>query len=161
MLNFSYANATGGNQFVSLPNDFIEMRNLYLDTNPEQPLNYLSPSTFTRNARTQESGKPINYTVLSTVIQLAPVPDANYTLNMLYYAAPTFLSDGTNTNAFMTTCPDLLLYGALSEAEPYLMNDARLAIWAGMYSRALDDLTRSDDGGEYSGNPMVMTVAKR
>lgn len=161
MLKLAYTSATGGDSTVGLPTDFIEMRNLYLDTNPEQPLNYLSPSTFTRNARTHESGKPNNYTILSDEIQLAPVPDTNYTVYMLYYAAPTFLSDSTSTNAFMTTCPDLLLYGSLSEAEPYLMNDARLAVWAGLYTRALDDLTKSDDGGEYSGNPMVMTLAKR
>jgi hypothetical protein len=161
MLKLAYTSATGGDSTVGLPTDFLEMRNLYLNTNPEQPLNYLSPSVFTRNARTQESGRPIQYTILADEIQLAPTPDTNYTVYMLYYAAPTFMSDSVSTNAFMSVCPDLLLYGSLSEAEPYLMNDNRLAVWAGLYARALSDLTTSDDQGEYSGNPMVMTLAKR
>lgn len=80
---------------------------------------------------------------------------------MLYYAAPTFLSDSVSTNAFLQNCPDLLLYGTLSEAEPYLMNDGRLQVWASLYQRSLSDITTSDDQGEYSGNPMVMTLAKR
>jgi len=54
-----------------------------------------------------------------------------------------------------------LLYGALGEAEPYLMNDNRLAIWGGLFQRGLDALTTSDDRGEYSGAPISMKVARR
>lgn len=161
MLKDAYTTCTGGDATVGLPTDFLEMRNLYLSTNPEQPLNYLSPSSFTRNARVTESGQPFYYTILSSEIQLAPTPDTNYQLNMLYYAAPTFLSDSVSTNAFLQNCPDLLLYGSLSEAEPYLMNDVRLQVWSSLYQRALSDITTSDDQGEYSGTPMVMTLAKR
>jgi len=108
-----------------------------------------------------ESGKPVAYTILSNEMQFAPVADSNYTLWILYYAAPAFLSDSVSTNVFTDVCPDLLLYGALTEAEPYLMNDARLQTWAAMFQRSMQDLTVSDEQAEYSGNPMVMTVQKR
>lgn len=161
MLKLSSTTMTGGDATVGLPSDFLQMRNLYLDGNPEIPIGYLAPSSFTRNARVTESGKPINYTILSEEMQFAPVADNNYTLWMLYYAAPTFLSDSTSTNTFTIVCPDLLLYGALTEAEPYLMNDTRIQTWAAMFQRSLQDLTVSDEQAEYSGNPMVMTVQKR
>jgi hypothetical protein len=32
--------------------------------------------------------------------------------------------------------PDMYLYATLMEAEPFLLNDARLKTWADMYDRA-------------------------
>ena len=54
MLKLSYTAMTGST--VGLPSDFLEMRNLYLETNPEQPLTYQTPSIFTRDGLAQESG---------------------------------------------------------------------------------------------------------
>jgi len=159
MLNLSFTAMTGST--VGLPNDFLEMRNLYLETNPEQPLTYQTPSIFTRDGKAQQSGQPSNYTVLSDEIQVSPAPNGTFNIYMLYYAAPAFLSDSNTSNVFMAQCPDLLLYGALGEAEPYLMNDNRLAIWGGLFQRGLDALTTSDDRGEYSGAPISMKVARR
>jgi hypothetical protein len=141
---------------VELPSDFLEVRDLVIVGNPPQPLNYSSPSAFTRNARSWESGKPLDYTVLANDFQLAPVPDAVYTVKMLYFAAPTFLSDSNTSNVFLANTPDVLLYGALLEAEPYLMNDARINTWGSMFDRALSSITRSDQQGQYSGVPLVI-----
>ena len=96
------------------------------------------------------------FTVLSTTFKLAPIPDSNYTLNLVYSAAPTFLSTSNTSNTFLTVCPDLLLYGALIEAEPYLMNDARINTWGTMFDRAMGSLTRSDEKGQFSGVPIAM-----
>ena len=161
MLKLSSTTMYGGVSTVALPSDFLQMRNLYLDGNPETPIAYLSPASFTRNAFVTSSGLPVNYTILSNEMQFAPVSDSDRTLYMLYYSAPTFLSDSVTSNVFMNVCPDLLLYGALTEAEPYLMNDARIQTWAALFQRSLQDLTTSDEQAEYSGNPMVMTVQKR
>jgi hypothetical protein len=54
-------------------------------------------------------------------------------------------------------CPDALLYAALGEAEPYLMNDARLQTWGTLYERAIASINIADDSGEYSGQPMSMS----
>jgi hypothetical protein len=145
-----------GDGTVELPSDFLEVRDLVIVGNPPQPLNYSSPSAFTRNARSWESGKPLDYTVLANDFQLAPVPDAVYTVKMLYFAAPTFLSDSNTSNVFLANTPDVLLYGALLEAEPYLMNDARINTWGTMFDRALSSITRSDQQGQYSGVPLAI-----
>jgi hypothetical protein len=79
----------------------------------------------------------------------------------MYYAAPPYLSSSNPSNVFLANCPDLLLYGALAEAEPYLMNDARLETWAALYQRGKDALSISDDQGEYAGSPLTMTIALR
>ena len=80
---------------------------------------------------------------------------------MLYYAKPEVLSDSNTSNEFMATCPDALLYGALLEAEPYLMNDARLAVWTQLYGNAVQSLAESDNTSEYAGVPLSMSVTSR
>lgn len=146
---------------VEIPSDFLEARDLVLVGNPVQPLNYLSPSLFNRNARAADAGKPLEYTILANDFQLAPIPDGAYTVKLLYYAAPAFLSDTNTSNAFLANCPDLLLYGSLIEAEPYLMNDPRLQTWITMFNRGLTSLTTSDQQGQYSGVPLVMSTTVR
>lgn len=161
MLKVVTTTATAGDSTVELPSDFLQMRDLHLQTNPVTTLEYQSPSALFRNSRTTDSGLPHQYTVLAQEFQLSPVPDSNYTLSMLYYAKPEQLSNTTQTNAFTNICPDLLLYGALGEAEPYLMNDARLQTWASLYDRGVNALTVSDDQGEYAGSPISISIATR
>jgi hypothetical protein len=103
-----------------------------------------------------DAGKPLDYTVLASTFKLAPIPDFAYTLSLVYSAAPPFLSTSNASNTFLTVCPDLLLYAALIEAEPYLMNDARINTWGTMFDRAMGSLTRSDEKGQFSGVPLAM-----
>jgi hypothetical protein len=161
MLKVVTTTTTANDGTVELPSDFLQMRDLHINTNPIQVVQYESPSNFYRNTWSVSTGMPRQYTILAQEFQFAPKPDTNYTLQMLYYSAPPFLSNTNPSNAFLATCPDLLLYGALGEAEPYLMNDARLATWAQMYDRGLAALTVSDDQGEYSGSPIAITTSLR
>jgi hypothetical protein len=161
MLTQTSTAATGGVATISLPTDFLQARDVYVDSDPDFPITFATPSIFIRNGRTNESGVPAFYTILGSTIQLAPIPDSNYTIKILYYAAPDFLSTSNTTNLFLTTCPDALLYGALGEAEPYLMNDPRLQTWGVLYDRAIAALTRSDEESQYSGVPLAMALAKR
>jgi hypothetical protein len=161
MLKVVTTTAAAGDSTVELPSDFLQMRDLHINTNPIQTIEYLSPSNFYRNTNATVTGLPRQYTVLAQEFQFAPLPDSAYTLQMMYYAAPPYLSSTNTSNVFLTNCLDLLLYGALGEAEPYLMNDARLAIWAQLYDRGLSALTVSDDQGEYAGSPISISIATR
>jgi hypothetical protein len=99
--------------------------------------------------------------VLAQEFQFAPIPDGVYTLQMIYYATPPYLTTSNTSNVFLANCPDLLLYGALGEAESYLMNDPRLQTWAALYDRSLSALTISDDSGEFGGSPLAISIATR
>jgi len=158
MLKVVTATATAGDSTVSLPADFLELRDIHIAATPVRTLEFLSPSSFFRTARTTESGVPTAYTVLASEFQFAPIPDSAYTYKMLYYSAPTYLSDANPSNAFLANCADALLYASLAEAEPYLMNDARIATWAALYQRAIESLSTSDDRSEFAGSPLSMTA---
>lgn len=161
MLKSVTTTTTGGDPTVALPSDFLEARDFFVSTNPIQPLTYNSPAIFSRNTRSTQSGKPLDYTILASEFKLAPTPDSNYTLELLYFSAPVFMDDSVSSNAFMANAPDALLYAALLEAEPYLMNDARINTWGSLYDRAISTLIKSDESSQYSGVPLSMSYATR
>ena len=161
MLTVAQASTTGGVATVGLPSDYLEMRDIHVVANPVRTLSYEAPNSFYRNTRSMESGVPNSYTVLADDMQFAPMPDAAYVLQMLYYVKPPLLSDSNPSNTFLANAPDALLYGALGEAEPYLMNDARLSVWAALYDRAVNSISVSDQAGEYSGQPISMSYNVR
>lgn len=161
MLRSVTTTAVGGDQTVMLPTDFLQLRDLFIETNPVRDLEYVTPSVFSRNGRVTESGLPVYYTIIANEFKLAPVPDGDYSMRLLYYAAPEFLTDTKPSNDFLATCPDLVLYGSLVEAEPYLMNDTRIQLWAGMYDRGVTSLSSADDASEHSAVPLSMKLTKR
>ena len=150
-----------GDGTVELPSDFLEIRDFVVTTNPIQPLSYSSPSVLSNDPRASTVGVPKSYTILASEFQLVPIPDGIYTLKLLYFAAPAYLSSTNTSNIFLTTAPDALLYAALVEAEPYLMNDGRINTWGSMYDRAISSLTRSDENTQYSGVPLAMKLTAR
>jgi hypothetical protein len=134
---------------VELPPDFLELRDIHFYGNPPITLEYQSPDLFFRNLLTSTSGKPYYYTLIDNELQFAPAVDSSYTLQMLYYAEPTFISTTQATNAFSLNYPDALLYATLAESEPYLMNDSRIQVWATMYDRAIANIMNNDIGSKY------------
>jgi hypothetical protein len=152
---------TSGDPTIGLPSDFLELRDIYVQGTPRISVSYLSPSAFSRDARTTDSGRPVFYTGLGSEFQFAPIPDTNYTVEMLYYFKPTPMSVSVASNEFMANYPDALLYATLGEAEPYLMNDARVNTWAAMYDRAIARINTSDENSEYAGAPISMSVTTR
>jgi hypothetical protein len=161
MLESATSTMTAGDGKVLLPTDFLEMRNIYTQGTPRMPVTYLSPSAFMRDARADESGLPVFYTVLGAEFEFAPKPDTAYVLEILYFAKPAVMSDSVSSNAFLANYPDALLYASLLEAEPYLINDARTATWADLYNRAIQNINNSDQNSEYSGVPLTMRVTSR
>ena len=75
---------------------------------------------------------------------LAPTPDAAYPFEILYYELPPLLDDEVQTNWLTEYAPQLLLYGTLLEATPFLKNDERIGVWQNMYDRAAAMLNGED-----------------
>ena len=150
-----------GDSTVEVPSDFLEIRDFVALTNPITPLSYSSPSILSNDPVASQVGVPRSYTILANEFLLAPVPDGVYTLRLLYYSAPAYLSSSNTSNVFLNIAPDALLYASLLEAEPYLMNDARINTWGSMYDRAITTLTKSDENTQYSGVPLAMKLTPR
>jgi len=74
----------------------------------------------------------------------APTPDANYPLEVLYYELPPLLDDTNQTNWLTEFAPNLLLYGSLVEATPFIKDDQRVELWQSYYDRSLAALNGED-----------------
>jgi len=77
---------------------------------------------------------------------IAPTPDQDYPFEILYYELPPLLDDSVQTNWVTEYAPQLLLYGTLVEATPFLKNDERIQVWQSMYDRAAAMLNGEDLG---------------
>ena len=75
---------------------------------------------------------------------IAPTPGQNYPVEILYYELPPLLDDSTQTNWLTEYAPQLLLYGTLLEATPFLKNDERIGVWQQMYDRSAAMLNGED-----------------
>ena len=149
---------TSGQQYFNLPGGYIQMRNIQLNTNPTAPLEYITPEMLDRLYGSSATGKPRAYSLIGDEIQLAPIPDTAYTLEMAFYEKFTALGDGTSgtvtSNWLTINAPDILLYGSLMEAEPFIKNDERIAVWLQAYRDGIDRLQKADANDRHSGSAM-------
>ncbi len=154
----SQATTTSGNRYIALPPGYLQMRNIQLNTDPVTPLEFISLEMLDRLYGSNATGKPIAYSIVGGEIQLAPIPDSTYDLEVAFYKKFDSLGDGTNStvtsNWLTTNAPDLILYASLLEAEPFLKNDERVQLWLTGYENAVRKLTAADDRDRHSGSTL-------
>ena len=73
---------------------------------------------------------------------VVPTPDQQYAFELAYYERPQPLGDSNQTNWLTQYAPQLLLYAALLEAQPYLKRSERIAEFQGLYDRALQGIAQ-------------------
>ena len=101
-----------------------------------------------------DSGKPDVYTIIGNNISLGPTPSAVYEVSMLYYKTFDAITGLSPTNWVITNAPDIYLYGTLLEAEPFLMNDARVQLWATALTQSINNLQEQDNKDRHSGSAL-------
>lgn len=150
------ATATLEEQFTGLPTGFLEAKNVQLNSNPVVSLEYVTLDQVDRLRAMYPTGQPQWYTILGDEIEVVPVPDTSYTIELVYYKKATPLSDDNDSNWLLEDHPDAYLYGALMHSAPYLKNDERVSVWGTLYKAAIADLNFSSEKAEYSGSPLKM-----
>jgi hypothetical protein len=88
---------------------------------------------------------------------LYPTPDDAYDIELLYVAKIPDLATAS-VNWVLQDAPDVYLYGSLLHSAPYLVEDARIAVWAQMYSAAVAQLNQSSEKARMSGSGLTMKV---
>jgi hypothetical protein len=132
---FSVAIASG---VVALPADYIEAKVLYLDGSPIVPLIRTDLQHLYTEYPTRSSDAAPAYVARNgTNLEFGPYPDSTYTVKGTYYQKPSVLSASTTTNTIFPIYWDLYLWAALCEAEPFIKNDPRLAVWENKYQQVL------------------------
>jgi hypothetical protein len=143
-------------EYVNLPSDFLEVKHFYLNASPRKTLAALDAEGMTDLYPSSDS-EPRYFSVEGAQFRFSPAPSATVTATLIYYAKPVTLATTTaETNVlFPTVAPDLYLYASLLEAESFIQNDPRLAVWAEAYQRGVEALNSSARGSRHGGPLMT------
>jgi len=148
------ASTVAAQRNYALPAGYLQMRNIQINTTPIRPCQYVTPEIYDRLYGSTTTGTPEIYTIIANEIQLGPIPAGVQTIEMLFYKKISALSVTNTTEAMLTDNPDIYLYGALLEAEPFIMNDERVPLWAQGFSQAVADLQEQDNKDRHSGSAL-------
>ena len=141
----STLSTVSGTETVALPGDVLSIRSLTVTSStPVIALDYVTPEKLRIDFAYKTSGTPVVYALAGANVYLAPIPDAAYTLTIVYQARVPSLSDSVTTNYVLTHYPDVYLYGALAHAGPYIEDNARVSQWKQAFQMAIDGVNAVD-----------------
>jgi hypothetical protein len=137
---------------VVLPNDFLEFIDVYFDNGVEErKLEKMPRASFMRVPRV--GGSPRAYIRTGKGIEVRPAPVIGSQINLLYYAEVPDLVNDDDTNVFSDISPELVIYGALSYAGDYFVDD-RKPVFEEVFLRTYSELEEQARSLEFSGADM-------
>lgn len=114
----------------SLPNDYLQLRAIYINADPKAVLEEMSLAELRNAYLASFTGRPQNFAIQGgNTLVFGPSPDASYSLIINYYQTITPLNAGTATNWLLTAHPDLYLSMSLALVFAYRMDEQRGALW--------------------------------
>lgn len=147
-------------QYETLPTRFLAVKSFRLLTDPVVKLEFLDPEELAeKKFRINSTGEPCFYTIVGGSFEFLPPPDGTYTASILFYQGLAGLAT-TDPNWLLTNHPDVYLFGALLEAEPYLHNDERLPVWKARLDEALREVNISGSRKQTGATP-TMKASRR
>jgi hypothetical protein len=121
---------------LTIPRDFLSLKLLY---SPADIMVHKDPSHFFRIPQGGCGGHPTVYTRIGASFLIKPTLAEGDQIVMLYYAAQPVLVADEDINFFGLTAPDLIIYGALSYACDYFVDD-RTGAFEQRFKQLYDDL---------------------
>ena len=150
------ASIASGDAYVALPTDMRSIRLVKLQTSPTEVLEYYTPIKLEELYPDTRGGKPRGYTIIGSEVKFGPTPDSDYTCEIVYSEGVDSLSDSNTTNTILARHPDAYLYGALSVASVYLMDDQKTAVYESLFGRAIEEIKREEQRGKHAGSGLFM-----
>jgi len=149
-------------QYSTIPTDFLRpIRLQLLDTYTGEiaPISTAQMLQM-RQDRDDRAGRPEYYALTGGSLELFPTPDDTYDASLVYYGRVPALSATNTTNWLLTEAPDVYLYGSLLHSAPYLKDDARIALWEGLFGQGLNTLNVSSGDAKYGGTGLRMKTRR-
>ena len=142
------ATLTAGDEYVALPTDLREVREVKLTTDPVRVLAYHSPVSLDTSYGSSGSSQPAGYSIVGKEMKIRPIPDSAYTMEIVYIGNLGSISDTVTPTLFLRS-PDLYLYGALAEAYAYLLDEQRAAQYDQRFTRGIEEVRRDEQRAHY------------
>lgn len=159
MIKRATAETDSGENYVTLPGDWLQARNIQIyEGSIPIALEYmtLEQADDYKRQRGSVSGSARYFNVTGNQLEIVPEPPAGTSIEMAYYEKIPALSESSQSNWLLSTWPDMYLYGTLAHTAPYLKDDERIAVWAALYDRGLEEIRLADERAQYSGSSLKM-----
>ena len=146
------ATANIDSQYNAFPPNFLQVRDIRLNTNPVQALEYVSSEQQNQErSRNATSGRPRLFSVIGESFEVFPTPDTSYECEIAYYEKIPDMTADSDTNWLLTKSPELFVYGSLVHSAPYLKDEDKIVIWQTLYRDVFNSLTLEDEKSRFSG----------
>lgn len=148
-------------EFISLPTDFQTMRSVRLNGVTGKPrLEFMSKSQIDdyRSSTDNVSGQPAYFAIVGEEMELAPTPNEDYSLEMVYRRTIPALSNSNTTNWLLDLAPDAYLYGALMEASAFMVEDERVPLWSTALKAVVDQINVLGERRAYDAAPSTISL---
>ena len=147
-------------QYSAIPADFVEVIRFYVTSNDTRPLELISQAELLdrKAKRSNASGAPAYYALTAGELEIYPVPDGTYDVELYYVSRIPALSDSNASNWLLEQYQDAYLYGALVHSAPYLKDDARVTVWAALYQNAIDAINAESERSKFGGSGRRMKI---
>lgn len=142
-------------EYTALPTGFYRYRSLFLQGNPNTPMDYVPPQVAERWDVTS-ADKPQEFTIQGNQLRVFPPPNITYTATFTYFTLPS-LSTANQTNWLLTAHPKLYYRAALAEAFDYYQNEEKRSAFEMDRERLLNAVYTSD-GSDQQGSAMRARV---
>lgn len=143
-----YTTSEAAPNTLVLPNDFLKLKHLYIN---DYTLQFKDLNSFLRYPELS-GNQPQYYTRIQGAYKVKSTPQVGTQINMVYYGEIPDLVNDTDENFLTAIAPDLLVYGALSFACDYYVDerkDAFDAIFGRIYAELVEqseDMEASQEG---------------
>lgn len=136
------ATATVTDDYFSVPLDWLETNVLVNLGTITIPMEYVDYERLNELKALSLTGDTRFYTMIDGKFLILPAATSESPVNLelSYVGKIPALSDSNTTNWLLTKSPDLYLYAALMQAEPYLKNDERVGLWATAMQNSMENM---------------------
>ena len=130
---------------ADLPADALELVYAQVAGEDDEPLEQITPQQLTmlRRTRTRDAANPRFFAIIGRKIAVTPTPTSG-SLDIDYYQRIPALTDSNTTNWLLTDAPHMYLYTSLLHATPFLMDDARYAVFNNTVSQQVMAAVKSN-----------------
>lgn len=134
---------------AAVPTDFKTLKFAYKDNTPVSLLRWVGiEELYSDYPDRSSSGTPSVIAREGSNFVFGPV-STDGTLKGIYYKKLDPLRT-TDPSWYVTNAPEVLLYGALLEAAPFIQGDERIPVWQQFYNEAVATLRQENSNAEVS-----------
>lgn len=140
---------------AALPTDYLVDKFAYMNTNPVRKLYRKTPEWIYENYPNRSAGTEQYFAREGSNFIFGESGTQDRVMKGIYYAKPTAMA--STINAVFTAYPEVYLFAALSECEPYIGRDQRIQLWEEKFKQVLDNANDMAKEEDFSGSDLTTT----